>query len=378
MLYPKESDHAIKWGEEMEDTNRRDWVRVAATFRVTYSSLDQLVVGYSQNLSKGGVFIKTNRLLPLNSVVRLTIVLPDGTSEIECTARVVHIRGKNEASETRPSGIAVRFLDMSHENMALVESFIAESSQEFIPPQEPEPIRKKLDVLVVDDDQAYRQLAAQTMAQQGHKVRMAEDGLQGLAACLKNPPDIVISDVQMPRMDGWNFLRTIRSRPSLASTLVIFQTTLGGEQERLKGYQLGVDDYLPKPYKPEELLARLQRLVARSQAKGQTDKALRGDLTQVTLPTVLSMLEFEHKTGVVLVVGESTCRIFVREGRPLAIELDGAAPDASQAELAASVLEWSTGQFEFASQDVSQVDRINTSMQGLIMEAARMTDESNR
>ena len=149
----------------------------------------------------------------------------------------------------------------------------------------------QLKILVVDDDRFYREQAAKILSEQNHNVTTAEDGLKGLAACLKDPPDLVLSDVQMPRMDGWNFLRTIRARPSLSATRVIFQTTLGGEQERLKGYQLGVDDYLAKPYAPEELVLRVERLFQRNmQLSGDPSrKALRGDLEQVSLPTVLSM-----------------------------------------------------------------------------------------
>jgi CheY-like chemotaxis protein len=184
----------------------------------------------------------------------------------------------------------------------------------------------------------------------------------------------------MPRMDGWNFLRTIRARPSLSSTRVIFQTTLGGETERLKGYQLGVDDYLAKPYAPEELVLRIERLFQRNMqlSSDSGKKALRGDLEQVSLPTVLSMLELERKTGVIMLVGPAVCRLFVKEGRPLAVEMEGEPEDTDPMQIITQIFGWTGGYFEFAPQDVSTRNTLNMSMQGLLMEAARLVDEAGR
>ncbi len=368
--------------EKNEDwEKRRQSVRVKTEFRVSYPDMDKLLVDYTRNISKGGLFIKTERFLPLNSVIRLHIGLPEGGGQVSCIGKVIYVRGLKDSGPGRPSGLGIEFLDMLEESMQRIEEFISVKSSEAAERSMSAAVQRSLKVLVVDDDKSYRESAAAVFEKRGDKVKMAEDGLEGLAICLKDPPDVILTDVQMPRMDGWDFLRMIRSRPSLASVLVIFQTSLGGEKERLRGYRLGVDDYLAKPYQAEELVARVERLVARTMASHRSaveNKTLRGDLEQVSLPAVLSMLEIERHTGVILVVGDGTARIFIREGRPLAVEIEGAAESRGQMDMMVELLDWKAGQFEFAAQDVSRNDELETSVQGLLMEAARITDEAAR
>ena len=93
---------------------------------------------------------------------------------------------------------------------------------------------------------------------------------------------------------------------------------------------------------------------------------------------MLSLLEIERHTGVILVVGDGTARIFIREGRPLAVEIEGADEERGQMAMMVELLDWKAGQFEFAAQDVSRNDELETSVQGVLMEAARITDEAAR
>src|SRR5690606_15570882 len=130
--------------------------------------------------------------------------------------------------------------------------------------------------------------------------------------------DVILSDVNMPVMDGWQFLRMIRSRPSIASVPVVFLTTLGGEAERLKGYQLGVDDYIPKPFDNQELTLRVARILGRSRKRPGASagrNALRGDLAQVSLGSVLSFIQVERRTGLMLVLAEERiASLHIRQG----------------------------------------------------------------
>ena len=175
--------------------------------------------------------------------------------------------------------------------------------------------------MIVDDDHGCRTLAAQPFRTRGDYVRIAPDGFEALAQCLKETPDVIVSDVHMPRLDGWQLLRMCRARPTLSSVPFLFLTTLGGEQERLRGYQLGVDDYVSKPFRGKELQARVDRVVTRVQRASHAlaeKKTLRGDLAQVTLPSVLGFLELEKKTGELLVIGPKPAHLFLRDGRLLA------------------------------------------------------------
>ncbi|HMJ13747.1 MAG TPA: response regulator [Polyangiaceae bacterium] len=236
-----------------------------------------------------------------------------------------------------------------------------------------------LSVVVVDDDDHYRELAAAPFRKRGDYVRTTSDGLEALAMCLKEPPDVILSDVQMPRLDGWQFLRLIRSRPSLASVPVVFLTALNGDPERLLGYQLGVDAYIPKPYTPEELLVRVHQVLRRSAQAGEPlrlPSTLRGELEHVAVGPLLAFLELEKKSGVLLIIGDGVARLFVHEGRLLRAELEGASTPLSSREVLDASLEWTSGQFDFLPEAVDCEDEFErTSVTALLLEHAQATDE---
>ena len=359
------------------DTNRRNSQRVRATFQVRYKTLDSLESAYAENISKGGIYVKTSNLLPENTVVRIKLVMPQDGPEIECIGQVARVH-KQSAPDEIPSGMAIVFRDMSAEHRSFIENYISDLSTQKIQTQKKEPSIAPLSIVVVDDDRTVRERASKALMAKGHNVRTAPDGLTGLATSLQSPPDLILSDVQMPKMDGWNLLKTIRARSSLNATLVVFQTSLRDEKDRLLGYQLGVDDYIAKPYTTTELIARVNRLVERTRGDlmhRRDTKALRGDLEQVSVPTVLSLLEMDKKTGVFLVVSATVARLFIREGNPIAIEIEGATKNVTQIDMMLKMMSWTSGQFEFTPQEVHNTNVINMSMQGLLMEVARISDE---
>jgi DNA-binding response OmpR family regulator len=180
-------------------------------------------------------------------------------------------------------------------------------------------------------------------------------------------------------MDGWQLVRILRSRPSLSSIPVLFLSQVWGENERLRGYKSGIDDFISKPFGPEELLARVDRAVERAERPGSTltqRKTLRGDLAQVSIASVLSFLELEKRTGVLLLVAQNTARIYIDGGRPLKIEMDGARSTDNQRHLMDRVLDWTEGQFEFGAQDVACPDELRTSLTAILLDHARVEDEN--
>jgi uncharacterized protein (TIGR02266 family) len=357
----------------------RESPRVESVFRVRYSTLDQLVVAYSADLSKGGMFLASDQFLPVNSTLRLLLELPAQGGELAVSCRVVYLRDTVTAERTgKVAGMGIQFLDLSEEALAQVGRFIAEHGVEATGPRSS---RKPLSVLVVDDDLSSREAAAKPFRDRGDTVLIASDGVDALAACLKAPPDIILSDVQMPRMDGWQLVRVVRSRPQLASVPMLFLTRLKGEDERLKAYQLGVDDFVPKPSRPEELVARVDRVVARMKrptAMPQAQKTLHGDLEQVSLPSVLSFLEIEKKTGILSLLADRAVKIFIELGRPLRVEMEGAPPGRTSRQLLDDVLDWTEGRFEFATAEVACQDEIRSSLTSILLDHARMTDEGAR
>lgn len=348
-----------------------------ADLRIRYQTVDELIIAYDATLSHGNAFVKTDEALPVGTEVRLWLELPQGAGEIAVVCRVTSIRDRNlAASQGGVMGMSLEFLDLKGDALTIFEDFIVELSST-AQPLPAVTVDRKLRLVIIDDDYSSRERVAQIFHDRGDDVHTAEDGFEGLALCLKQAPDAILTDVTMPRMDGWQLLRMIRARPSLAFVPVVFLTSLSGEKDRLMGYQLGVDDYISKPHKPDELCARVDRLVARMHrtARAQNErKTLRGDLNQVTLGSLLSFIEGEKLTGELIVVGRSRARLAIRNGALLRVELNEPVPASERIYI---VLDWKRGQFDFVAQTV-EGDEKPMSLTGVLLEHARRSDEAGR
>ena len=121
-------------------------------------------------------------------------------------------------------------------------------------------------VLVIDDDDDIRGLVVELLLRAGLDVDQAADGRAGLRAFHRSPADLVVLDVSMPELDGWETLERIRD---LSDAPVIMLTARGAELERVRGLQAGADDYMVKPFGRQELVARVQALLRRSRSTGE-------------------------------------------------------------------------------------------------------------
>jgi DNA-binding response OmpR family regulator len=128
---------------------------------------------------------------------------------------------------------------------------------------------KSARVLVVDDEPDIRQLVAHLLRRSGHEVVEAENGRAALRSLHASPPDVVLLDVSMPEMDGWQTLERIRD---LSDVPVLMLTARGDELERVRGLQAGADDYVVKPFGRQELLARVQALLRRAATAGPSER----------------------------------------------------------------------------------------------------------
>lgn len=115
-------------------------------------------------------------------------------------------------------------------------------------------------VLMVDDDPNLQLLVAKFLRQAGFETHLAADGVEALEFLSEEQVDLVIVDVMMPRMDGWELCRTLREDYDLA---ILMLTAKGESRQKVKGFSLGADDYLVKPFDPEELVARVKALLRR-------------------------------------------------------------------------------------------------------------------
>ena len=119
-----------------------------------------------------------------------------------------------------------------------------------------------LSVLVADDSPTVRRLVAARLAADGHEVIEAEDGEQALALALSESPAVIVLDKVMPKLDGFEVVRRLREREDTRRLPIVMLTDRGGEEDVLAGLDLGVNEYMPKPFSPRELSVRVKRVLA--------------------------------------------------------------------------------------------------------------------
>jgi DNA-binding response OmpR family regulator len=254
-----------------------------------------------------------------------------------------------------------------------------------------------LRILVADDDAWILHMVTTVLEKRGYQVETACDGEEAFEKATASPPDLLITDVMMPKMDGWKLVKSLRARPEFAFIPVIFLSALSSDDDRIRGFRLGADDYMPKPFRFEELDLRVAKTLRQRTAVEQntreqinrphaepTDRAgsegsgLGGDLSQVGLSSLLTLLEMERKSGILVVSDDSSHsvgRIFLRQGRVIAARIEGKSHPVNQ-ECVFHMLSWKSGAFEFDQTDVEMDDEVGTSTTHLLMEGARRMDES--
>jgi CheY-like chemotaxis protein len=243
-------------------------------------------------------------------------------------------------------------------------------------------------ILVVDDDPWTQRVVIAALREQGPQIATASDGTIALARAMTDPPDLVISDVMMPGMSGWTLVRKLRAHPQLALIPFIFLTALDSSEDKLRGFRLGADDYMPKPFRAEELALRVASVLRRSQnLRAGTQDGLKrigpqrgfsGTLEDIGVASLLVLLEMERKTGLLIVgrpeLGERA-RMLLREGRIVGAFID-AGPTLRHADAVYHVLRWSSGAFEFKAVPVEMTDAVGASTSHLLIEGARRLDEA--
>ena len=125
-------------------------------------------------------------------------------------------------------------------------------------------------ILVVEDEPDIAALVAYQLAQAGHQVRTAASGREAIRALETDPPDLVILDLMLPEMGGLDVLRTLRGRKETKDLPVIVLTARREESDRIRGLELGADDYVAKPFSPRELVLRAEAVLRRATGDART------------------------------------------------------------------------------------------------------------
>jgi two-component system response regulator CpxR len=132
-------------------------------------------------------------------------------------------------------------------------------------------------ILIIDDDEELCELVSEYLTVEGFEVEVVNDGESGLEKALREEQDLVILDVMLPKKNGFDVLRELRQTSKIP---VLMLTARGEDTERIVGLEIGADDYLPKPFNPRELVARLRAILRRSETTDDS-KQIEDDKLQV-------------------------------------------------------------------------------------------------
>ena len=238
-------------------------------------------------------------------------------------------------------------------------------------------------ILIVEDDEDLLVAMQTLLVDAGYGVTAAFDGEHGLQSALEMNPDLIITDVMMPRMDGWTLVKALRSRAQFTLIPVIFLTALDSQDDALNGYTLGADDYVTKPCTIAELAARVESSFRRraqlNDALDATKASLHGSLQDLGLPAILNLLALERKTGLLAVKSPRGIRaeLSLRDGKLVGANM-GDAGGLRDLHVIFHVLTWRRGTFAFVPQPITLADTIQLDITHVLMEAARRQDEQRQ
>lgn len=143
------------------------------------------------------------------------------------------------------------------------------------------PFMSEQTILIVDDEQDILDLISYNLSKEGYKVHTAANGIQAVEVATAVRPDLVILDVMMPGMDGFEVCRTLRKHPETAVAAIMFLTAKAGEIDQVLGLELGADDYIQKPISPRVLIARVKTILRRGAERVRTETVAAPEILRI-------------------------------------------------------------------------------------------------
>ncbi len=238
----------------------------------------------------------------------------------------------------------------------------------------------KQHLLLVDGDPKSLRVMEVSLKKAGFSVTTAVSGRDALEKCEISPPDLILSDTKMPEMDGFELCRRLKQDERFKGTPFIFLTGQKSVEFKVKGLELGVEDYLTKPIYIKEIVTRVKILLEKKEKERLEKKDLKasfaGNLSDMGVVDLVQTLEMGKKSGALHVKNtkglEAVC--YFRDGRILDCELGKLAGENAFYRL----LNWQEGEFAIEFRPIECEERIPVSTQGLLMEGMRRIDEWGR
>jgi DNA-binding response OmpR family regulator len=233
-------------------------------------------------------------------------------------------------------------------------------------------------ILIVDDNPNVLKLLNISLSKAGYDIVEAENGELAYELANKEQPDIIVSDIMMPQMDGIELCWMIRENSKVPLVPFIFLTSFDDSEMEIRGFRAGADDYLNKPIDRKELLKRVEELLDRKdklksiEDTTESKKAFSGDLKDLSIVELVQMLNLNKKSGVLKIEGAEKGEIYLKNGDLYAAKTETKSGEDAIYEL----VTYSEGLFDFVVSDQEVDKNINNSTMNVIMEACRIMDEN--
>nr|WP_301341003.1 response regulator [Corallococcus carmarthensis] len=234
-------------------------------------------------------------------------------------------------------------------------------------------------MLLVDGDAKSLRVMEVSLKKAGFSVTTAIHGKDALEKVQISPPDLVLADTKMPEMDGFELCKALKSDERFKFIPFVFLTNQKSVEFKVRGLELGGDDYLTKPIYIKEIVTRVKMILQKAEKerieKRETTKGgFAGSLADMGVVDLVQTFEIGRKTGVISIQGERTGVVYFKEGRVIDAELGRLKGENAFYRL----LNTFEGQFDVQFTTLDRTERIEVSTQGLLMEGMRRLDEWGR
>ena len=238
----------------------------------------------------------------------------------------------------------------------------------------------KQQILLVDADSSSARVLEVSLRSAGFTVTTATSAENALAKLEHGPPDLILTDTRLPDSDGFGLVREVRSRSEMKDVPIVFLTEQGALEDKLRGLELGVDDYLAKPIFVREVVTRVHMLLARRNQQRIAAESLArtrfsGSLEDVAVVDLLQTIAVSGKSGVAMVKrGDREAQLYFQKGQLIDAEVG----DLRGEEAVYRTITWTTGTFDLEFRTVDHPVVIEASTNALLMEGLRRVDELGR
>lgn len=241
----------------------------------------------------------------------------------------------------------------------------------------------KQQILLVDADSSSARVLEVSLRSAGFTVTTADSAENALEKLEHGAPDLILTDTRLPGADGFAFVRGLRARAELKETPIVFLTEQGALEEKLRGLELGVDDYLAKPIFVREVVTRVHMLLARknqqriaaTESQSQVRTRFSGSLEDVAVVDLLQTIAISGKSGIAVVRrSDREAKLYFKNGQLVDAEVG----DLRGEEAVYRTITWTTGIFDLEFRPVDRPTVIEATTNALLMEGLRRVDELGR